>query len=167
MNLGIFLCILGYFNKHINLAGFSTWKDPLDGYANCFLFVEIKLADILGTPSCRFGVEQTEYFRTPRQLLSLTSSLGFVSVSSDIITLTCVFTCILTYTLHAYCIGAWWLISRFCTFRLKGHGFESRSSHHVGTLGKSFTRSYLWHGRACLTLGVLMGKVYRFRNPCP
>ena len=26
----------------------------------------------------------------------------------------------------------------------KGRGFESRSGRHVGTLGKSFTRSYLW-----------------------
>ena len=31
------------------------------------------------------------------------------------------------------------------SFRLKGRGFESRSSHHVATLGKSFTRSCLWH----------------------
>ena len=28
--------------------------------------------------------------------------------------------------------------------RPKGYGFNSRSSRHVGTLGKSFTRSYLW-----------------------
>jgi len=26
----------------------------------------------------------------------------------------------------------------------KGHGFNSRSSLHVGTLGKSFTHSCLW-----------------------
>ena len=29
-------------------------------------------------------------------------------------------------------------------FRPKGHRFESRSSCHSGTLGKSFTRSCLW-----------------------
>ena len=40
--------------------------------------------------------------------------------------------------------GALWLIGRFYAFRPKGHGFESRSSRHVGTLGKSFTRSFLW-----------------------
>ena len=28
-------------------------------------------------------------------------------------------------------------------FRQKGHGFNSRSSRHVGTLGKSFTHSSL------------------------
>src|SRR6218665_2373418 len=37
----------------------------------------------------------------------------------------------------------WWLIGRFVTFRPKGRGFKSRSSRHVETLGKSFTRSCL------------------------
>src|SRR6218665_2513417 len=41
---------------------------------------------------------------------------------------------------HEHC-GAWWLIGRFDTFRSEGRGFESRSGHHVGTLGKFFTRS--------------------------
>ena len=41
--------------------------------------------------------------------------------------------------------GAWWLIGRFITFRPKGRGFKSHSSRRVGTLGKSFTRSCLWH----------------------
>ena len=36
-------------------------------------------------------------------------------------------------------IGAWWHIGRVDAFRPKGPGFESRSSRHVGTLGKSFT----------------------------
>src|SRR6218665_1998027 len=36
--------------------------------------------------------------------------------------------------------GTWWLTDRFDAFRPKGRGFESRSSRHVGTLGKSFTR---------------------------
>jgi len=36
------------------------------------------------------------------------------------------------------------LIGRFVAFRPKSRGFESRSSHHIGTLGKSFTRSCLW-----------------------
>jgi len=30
------------------------------------------------------------------------------------------------------------------TCRLEGCGFKSHSSHHVGTLSKSFTRSCLW-----------------------
>src|SRR6218665_148850 len=34
--------------------------------------------------------------------------------------------------------GAWWLIDQ------KGGGFESRSSRHVLTFGKSFTRNCLW-----------------------
>ena len=38
---------------------------------------------------------------------------------------------------------AWWLIGRFVAFRAKGRGFESRSSRHVETLGKSFTYSAL------------------------
>ena len=40
--------------------------------------------------------------------------------------------------------GVWWLIDRFVTFRPRGHGFKSRSSCHIGTLDKSFTRSCLW-----------------------
>ena len=35
----------------------------------------------------------------------------------------------------------WWLIGRFITFHPKGRGFESHSSRHVGTLGKSFTHT--------------------------
>jgi len=34
---------------------------------------------------------------------------------------------------HLTC-GAWWLIGRF----------ESSSNRHIGTLGKSFTRSCMW-----------------------
>ena len=40
--------------------------------------------------------------------------------------------------------GARWRIGRSHAFRPKGRGFESRSSRHLGTLGKSFTRSCLW-----------------------
>ena len=36
----------------------------------------------------------------------------------------------------------WLLVGRVC--RLEGHGFEFRSSRHVGTLGKSFTCSCQW-----------------------
>jgi len=43
-------------------------------------------------------------------------------------------------TLRRPC-GVWWLISRVDAFRPKSRGFESLSSRHVGTLGKSFTRS--------------------------
>ena len=41
-------------------------------------------------------------------------------------------------------VGVWWLIGRFVAFHPKGRGFESRSSRHIGTLGKSFTLSCLW-----------------------
>ena len=41
------------------------------------------------------------------------------------------------------CNGAWWRFGRVDAFHPKGHGFDSRSSRHVGTLGKSFTRSCL------------------------
>ena len=43
-----------------------------------------------------------------------------------------------------YYVGHVWHISRVDAFRPKGHGFDSRSSRHVGTLGKSFTHSCLW-----------------------
>src|SRR6218665_3119573 len=41
-------------------------------------------------------------------------------------------------------LGHVWRIGRVDAFRPKGHGFDSRSSHHVVTLGKSFTHSCLW-----------------------
>src|SRR6218665_1337182 len=44
---------------------------------------------------------------------------------------------------HTY-VGRWWLIGRVDAFRPKGHGFDSRSNRHVGTLGKSFTHSCQW-----------------------
>ena len=37
--------------------------------------------------------------------------------------------------------GAWWFTGRVGAYRSKGRGFDSRSSCHVGTLGKSFTRA--------------------------
>src|SRR6218665_1381474 len=40
--------------------------------------------------------------------------------------------------------GAWWLIDRVNTCQPDGRGFESCSSRHVRTLGKSFTPSCLW-----------------------
>jgi len=40
--------------------------------------------------------------------------------------------------------GAWWRSGRVDAFRPKDHGFDFRSSRHVGTLGKSFTHSCLW-----------------------
>jgi len=36
-----------------------------------------------------------------------------------------------------------WLSGKFSAFHLEGRRFESHSTHHVGTLGKSFTRSCL------------------------
>ena len=44
-----------------------------------------------------------------------------------------------TYTLW----GRVWRIGSDDAFRSKGHGFDSRSSRHLGTLGKSFTHSCL------------------------
>ena len=40
-------------------------------------------------------------------------------------------------------IGAWWLSGKFDVLRPKGSRFEYHSSRHVGTLGKSFTRTCL------------------------
>ena len=40
--------------------------------------------------------------------------------------------------------GVWWLIHSVDACRPKGRGFDSRSSRHVETLGKSFARSCLW-----------------------
>ena len=37
-----------------------------------------------------------------------------------------------------------WRIGRVDAFHPKGHGFDSRSSSHIGTLGKSFTQNCLW-----------------------
>ena len=42
-------------------------------------------------------------------------------------------------------VGHVWRIGKVDAFRPKGHGFDSRSSRHVGTLGKSFIHSCLWH----------------------
>src|SRR6218665_2538365 len=49
-----------------------------------------------------------------------------------------------TSTSYPWFCWAWWLVGRFVAFHPKGRGFESRSSRHVGTLGKSFTHSCLW-----------------------
>src|SRR6218665_1616411 len=38
---------------------------------------------------------------------------------------------------------AWWLGGKFGVFRPEGFRFESHSSRHEGTLGKSFTHSCL------------------------
>jgi len=39
--------------------------------------------------------------------------------------------------------GTWWRFGWDDDFQLEGREFDSRSSHHVGTLGKSFTYSCL------------------------
>src|SRR6218665_3890670 len=56
--------------------------------------------------------------------------------------------CIIIYRIGFKCmhgsIGAWWIIGRFVAFCPNGRGFEFRSSRHVGTLGKFFTRSCMW-----------------------
>jgi len=41
--------------------------------------------------------------------------------------------------------GVWWHIGIVNTFRPEGRGFESCYSCHVGTLGKSYTCSFLQH----------------------
>ena len=41
-------------------------------------------------------------------------------------------------------VGRVWRIGRVDAFRPKSHGFDSRSSRHAGTLGKSFTHICLW-----------------------
>ena len=38
-------------------------------------------------------------------------------------------------------VGHVWRIGRVDAFSPKGHGFDSHSSRHIGTLGKSFTHS--------------------------
>ena len=40
--------------------------------------------------------------------------------------------------------GTWYCIRRVEAFRPDARGFESSSSRHIGTLGKSLTRSCLW-----------------------
>ena len=49
--------------------------------------------------------------------------------------------------LHAqnlFFVGRVWRIGRVDAFRPKGHGFDSRSSRHVGALGKFLTHNCLW-----------------------
>ena len=41
-------------------------------------------------------------------------------------------------------VGRVWRIGRVDALRPKGHGYDFRSSRHVGTLGKSLTHSCLW-----------------------
>jgi len=46
---------------------------------------------------------------------------------------------------HIYnIVGSWWPICWVDTVPPKCRGFESRSSRHLGALGKSFTHSWLW-----------------------
>ena len=40
--------------------------------------------------------------------------------------------------------GMWWRFGRVDAFRPDGHGIDSRSSRHVGTLGKFLTHSCIW-----------------------
>ena len=39
--------------------------------------------------------------------------------------------------------GSWWLSGKFVALRPEDRRFESHSSRHIGTLGKSFTHSCL------------------------
>src|SRR6218665_2176447 len=45
------------------------------------------------------------------------------------------------YILETQCHMTWWRLDRVDSFQPEGCGFDSRSSRHVGTLGKSFTCS--------------------------
>ena len=44
---------------------------------------------------------------------------------------------------HLTC-GTWWSIGWVDSFQPESRGFDSHSSHHVGTLGKSLAHSCLW-----------------------
>ena len=49
----------------------------------------------------------------------------------------------IAYTSWIY--GEWWLSGSLGALRPEGHRFESHSSRHVETLGKSFTCNCLLH----------------------
>jgi len=67
-------------------------------------------------------------------------------------------------------VWTWWRFGRVDAYRPKGHEFDSCSSRHVGTLGKSFTHSCHWRfgvkfrhsirvnytGRALVKLAVIL-----------
>ena len=55
----------------------------------------------------------------------------------------------LYFFLYLILPGAWWISGRFGALHPQGHRFESYSSHHVGTLGKSFTQSCLYNEMWC------------------
>jgi len=44
--------------------------------------------------------------------------------------------------------GTWWRIVWVNSFQPEGHGFDSRSSRHVGTLGKFLSHNCLWRFRS-------------------
>ena|SRR6218665_1642599 len=47
-------------------------------------------------------------------------------------------------TAERKCHRAWWRSGKFGVLHPQGHRFKPHSSRHVGTLGKSFTRSCLY-----------------------
>ena len=47
-----------------------------------------------------------------------------------------------------------WHIGRVDAFHPKGHGFDARSSRHVGTSGKSLTHNCLWRFGVKLQHGI-------------
>src|SRR6218665_1732986 len=51
---------------------------------------------------------------------------------------------LITRDIKSYKRETCWLNSRFDADRPKGRGFDSRFSHQVKSLGKSFARSCLW-----------------------
>ena len=62
-------------------------------------------------------------------------------------------------------VVGWWRFGRVNAFPPKGRGFESRSSRHVGTLGKSFTHSCLWRFLLCRErLWIVEDLNSRYRN---
>ena len=56
----------------------------------------------------------------------------------NILSLSFSYVAFLTYSLR----GAWWRFGRVDAFRPQGHGFDSRSNRHVGTLFKSWDSAH-------------------------
>jgi len=52
------------------------------------------------------------------------------------------------FTVYIQFVGGVWRIGWIDAFRLKGHGFDHRSSRHVVTLGKSLTHNLSVESRA-------------------
>src|SRR6218665_253388 len=58
--------------------------------------------------------------------------------------------------------GEWWLSGKFSALHPQGRRFEPHSSHHIGTLGKSFSHSCLYNvmRRPAGSIRLLLSSVY-------